>query len=321
MKLCLIIHPNNKSTILDRIAHEIGKVFEEPIYHYMDHMKSPEVLPKADHYFLTHYAMLPRLTEEVNPIITPITCLFTHDKWGNLPEFAKHFNLCKNVIAESPDGEEILRKAGVRDELISFVAEGGDSEMFKPHQRADDGAILVCGTNYEDGRKNPELIKKVIDLLPNRSFNLLGNDTWKEFGKTYDNAYWRDYDYKQYPEIFGYCSVYLSCSKLEGGGPNSLIEAMHANLIPVVSDTGNARQYIQHGYNGFIFPLDATAEHVAGLIERAYTFRPQDQLPFNDVWRTVTQYTWSNYAMQMKEIINGNYAETLSQGDYRFKPE
>jgi glycosyltransferase involved in cell wall biosynthesis len=315
MTLCFIIAPQNKSTILDRIAHEIGKVFDSPIYHY-----GPENLPKADHYFVTHYSMLPIVMAQVNPEATPVTCFFTHDK-GNLPFFVDQFNMCHAVIAESPEGEELLRKIGVDDEHLHFVAEGGDNEAFKPHQRTDDGAILVCGVNYEDGRKNPELIKRVIDLLPKRTFEIIGNN-WESVLEPKDNIiYHKDLDYKNYWGIYGIGSVYLSCSKLEGGGPNSLIEAMHANLIPVVSDTGNARQYIQHGYNGFIFPLDASAEHVASLIERAYKFRPQDQLPFNDVWRTVTQYTWANYAIQMKEIITGNYATTLNQGEYAFKPE
>ena len=99
------------------------------------------------------------------------------------------------------------------------------------------------------------------------------------------------------------CSVYLSCSKLEGGGPNSLIEAMHANLIPVVSDTGNARDYIVHGTNGFIFPVDSTAEHVASLIERAFKFNPKRNFPFHDIWQTVRDFTWTNYANQVAEYL------------------
>lgn len=304
MKLCLIVHPNNKGTILDRIAHEIGKHFEEPIYHY-----GPTEIPKADHYFITHYSMLNQIMMQINPGITPVTCFFTHDK-GGLVNYIESFNLCHAVVAESPEGEDLLRSLGVRDDILSFVPEGGDNEKFKPHQRTDDGAILVCGVNYEDGRKNPELVESVMKILPNRNFNRIGKGWSGEWNP----------DYSDYPKIYSNCSVYLSCSKLEGGGPNSLIEAMHANLIPVVSDTGNAREYIKHGYNGFIFPIDATPSHVASLIELAYKFRPQDELPFNDVWKTVGNYTWESYGLQMKEIISGDYSKTTSQGDYAFKP-
>lgn len=318
MKICFVVHENNRGTILDRIAHEIGKAFDEPIYHY-DTKGMMLNLPKADHYFVTHYSMLPKVLDEVNPDIYPVTVFFTHNK-GNIQNYIEQLNLCHSVIAESPEGQDLLIALGVRPELVHFVPESGDNEAFKPHQRTDDGAVLVCGTNYADGRKNPELIGKVINLLQNRKFILVGNN-WDNLSIEKSLATICTYDYIAYPEVFNKCSIYLSCSKLEGGGPNSLIEAMHANLIPVVSDTGNARQYIQHGYNGFIFPVDAKAEHVAELIEEAYRFRPQDNLPFNDVWRTVTQYTWPNYALQMKEIITGDYSKTLSQGDYKNKPE
>lgn len=305
MRLCLVVHPNNKGTILDRIAHEVGRKFDEPIYHY-----GPDNLPDADHYFVTHYSMLGKVLAQVNPAEKHVTAFFTHDK-GGVSAYLDAFNLCHSVVAESPEGLELLANIGVRPDILHFVAEGGDNVRFKPHQRVDDGKVLVCGRNYEDGRKNPELLYETMRLLPNRDFMFLGTG-WKDGLPV---------PYEMYPDYFNKCSVYLSCSKLEGGGPNSLIEAMHANLIPVVSDTGNARQYITHGYNGFIFPVDATPEHVASLIERAYRFRPQDELPFNDVWKTVGHYTWDSYGIQMKEIITGDYSKTLSQGDYAFKPE
>lgn len=101
MKLCLIVAPQNKSSILDRIAHEIGRSFDDPIYFYGIDDK-PETLrvelPKADHYFVTHYALLLNVMSKVNPGVTPVTCFFTHDK-GGLPHYIDAFNLCHSVIA------------------------------------------------------------------------------------------------------------------------------------------------------------------------------------------------------------------------------
>lgn len=307
MTLCFIIAPQNKDGILDRIATEIGRAFRMPIYHYGDYD-----LPKADHYFVTHYSMLPKVLEQVNPGITPVTCFFTHDK-GGLPNYVEAFNLCHSVIAESPEGMKLLASLGVMQDILHFVPEGGDNILFKPHVREATGDIVICGTNYADGRKNPNLIADVIrrwdELHPNpplgeqKTFRFAGTG-WGTTGVAL---------YSAFPTIFHTCSVYLSCSKLEGGGPNSLIEAMHANLVPVVSDTGNARQYIVDGYNGFIFPLDATPEEVVSLIEKAYLLNPQNALPYADIWQTVQQYTWANYALNMKEIITGDYSLTASQ--------
>lgn len=298
MKICFIVHSNNKGTILDRIAHEIGRGFDEAIYHY-----EAVNLPKADHYFVTHYSMLNLVMMGVNPATTPVTCFFTHDK-GSLYDFKESFNLCHSVVAESPEGMAILAKIGVKPEILHFVPEGGDNIAFKPHARTEDGAILVCGTNYSDGRKNPDLIKAIVEMKLGREFVFLGKD-WGELTSKVE--------YADYPKVYDKCSVYLSCSKLEGGGPNSLIEAMHANLVPVVSDTGNARQYIVDGYNGFIFPHDSTPEHVASLIEAAYKLTPQKSIPYADVWQTVRNFGWKEYALNMKEIITNDYSVTISQ--------
>jgi glycosyltransferase involved in cell wall biosynthesis len=297
MKICFIVHPNNKDTILDRIAHEIGKGFEESIYHY-----GVTDVPLAEHYFVTHYSMLPQVIMQVNPGITPVTVFYTHNK-GGLLNYLEAFNLCHSVIAESPEGMKELAALGVRQDILHFVPEGGDNEAFQPHARKNDGAILICGTNYADGRKNPEMIKRVLGLLQ-RDAIFIGKDWWNVTSPV---------EYKDYPEVFSKCSVYLSCSKLEGGGPNSLIEAMHSNLVPVVSDTGNAQQYIVDGYNGFIFPHDATPEYVAELIEKAYKLNLQDSLPYADIFGTVKDCTWKNYTLNMREIITNDYSLTASQ--------
>lgn len=303
MKLCFIIHPNNAGTILDRIAHEIGRGFEEPIYHY-----GASDIPKADHYFVTHYSMLNQVMMQTNPAINKVTCFFTHDK-GSLPSYLDSFNLCHAVVAENPEGRELLAKLGVREDILHFVPECADPNQFKPHARTDDGAILICGTNYVDGRKNPELIMKVFELFKgtDRRFEFIG-DGWPHHGQKLP--------YANYPSKFARCSVYLSCSKLEGGGPNSLIEAMHANLVPVVSDTGNTREYIVDGYNGFIFGKDATPEQIAELIEAAYKVSIQNTTPYNDVWQTVREFTWQAYGLQMKEIITNDYSITTSHGEF-----
>jgi len=268
MRICFIVHPNNKDTILDRIAHEIGKSFDEPIYQY-----GTEELPKSDHYFVTHYSMLPivvakyKMSLDYNLRINhdsknlPITSFFTHNK-GNIEQYIDVFNVCHAVVAESPQGMKELADLGVIQELLHFVPECADPNQFKPHSRTPDGAILVCGTNYADGRKNPELIYKVCELLKDKYSIIFCGNNWKD--KSGFDIISRPYE--EYPKVYSECSVYLSCSKLEGGGPNSLIEAMHANLVPVVSDTGNAREYITNGYNGYIFDKDVTPEQVAGSI-------------------------------------------------------
>lgn len=286
-RVCFVISSNNKGYILDRIAKEIGKAFENPIFYYTDE----KILPKADKYFVTHYSLLGPVFKNSNS--AEIFCFFTHNK-GHLNDYLKYLKLCKAVIAENQEGLNILLENGLKKEKLYFVPECANPNQFKACKREEDGAILVCGTNYEDDRKNPKLIEQLVAKLPNRKFILLGKK-WESFS-TYKNVEICDVNYEEYLSVYHRCSVYLSASKLEGGGPNSLIEAMHANLVPVVSDTGNSRDYINSGYNGFVFSCNDSLEYIASLIEKAHEIKV-------DVFSTVKNFTWDFYASKMRSII------------------
>ncbi len=293
--ICFVVAQQNKGYILDRMAKEIGAVFKYPIYHY-----DKKYFPKVSKYFVTHYSLLEFVLAEIDHKIIPINCLFTHDK-GNLDRYVEMLNLCEWVIAESREGVDTLIKYGVKKELLKFVPECADRKQFPKVERKKEGLILVCGTNYADERKNPQLIKQIVEALPHKHFILLGKD-WDDFA-SFKNVTIGKTDYKDYWSIYKECTVYLSCSKLEGGGPNSLIEAMHTNIVPVVSDTGNARDYIQHGKNGFIFSLNSGHEEVVKLIEKAYEFDADKNNSGRDISETVTKFTWKSYGYQVKKYL------------------
>jgi glycosyltransferase involved in cell wall biosynthesis len=293
--ICFYVAESNKGYILDRMAKEIAKVYQDPVFHYTN-----STFPKASIYFATHYSLLPFLLSEVNPNHSKVACLFTHDK-GHLELYSKYLNLCSKVIAESKEGMDVLVRYGVNPDILSYVPECADPNQFTPRPRHSDGAILVCGKNYSDGRKNPDLIAAVLSQLKHRTFIFLG-ENW-EITKPFPNAISISEIYPKYPAIYHLCSVYLSCSKLEGGGPNSLIEAMHANLVPVASNTGNAVDYISHGVNGYIFPHDATAEQVCELIENAFSLDVPKLTGGLDVTQTVSAFTWPSYAATIKAML------------------
>lgn len=292
--VCFVVALQNKGYILDRMAKEIGKTFKLSLFHY-----ERKNFPKVKKYFVTHYSLLQFVFREVDPEVAEVSCLFTHDK-GNLDDYVSMLNCCSHVIAENQEGVDVLLKYGIRKELLSFVPECADSSQFRHVDRKQDGAVVICGTNYSDERKNPQLIKQVIAALPHRKFIFLGKD-WQDFA-TFPNVTISKAEYRDYWSVYSQCSVYLSCSKLEGGGPNSLIEAMHTNLVPVVSDTGNARDYISHGKNGFIFSLNSDYAQVVEMVEQAYQFTPEKNNG-KDVYQTVSSFTWKDYGNRVKEIL------------------
>lgn len=291
----MIVAPQNVHWVLDRIAHEVGdRLAGEVVY-----TNFPLAVPEASNYFVTHYTLVPKLLRQVNPAHARIVCLFTHESTP-VANYLDALNLCHAIICENNAEFDRLLRYGVRPELLHMVVEGGDPARFQPHQRTGTGSILVSSACY--ARKNPPLFFEVTRLLPERKFVLVGKD-WDPNELPLNVEYHDRVDYARYPELYAGCDVFLSCSTLEGGGPASLIEAMHANIMPVVSDTGNAREYIVPGYNGFIFPVDASAERVAQLVERAYTLNPKFVPPYSDVSDTVAHLTWENYARQVAQVF------------------
>jgi glycosyltransferase involved in cell wall biosynthesis len=297
MSLCMIVAPQNTHWVLDRIAKEVGSRYGGEVSYCYD----LNAIPKADSYFVTHYSLLTKVFATVNPAFHKVTCLFTHESVP-LHVMKDVMNLCHRVVCENQVETQHLKDAGINPNLLSMVVECSDPVLFRPHSRTGKGAVLVSSAYYP--RKNPKLLREVIEACVDLDFIVVGKN-WPKENFPLNVTYHEDVPYESYPEIYGKCDVFLSCAKLEGGGPGGLIEAMHSNIFPVVSDTGNAREYIVDGYNGHIFPIDATATQISELIRKAYKADIQESLPYNDIWQTVQHYNWDAYASQMKDIING----------------
>jgi glycosyltransferase involved in cell wall biosynthesis len=294
----MIVAGQNKHWVLDRIAKEIGGRYGSDVSYCYDISN----IPVADSYFVTHYSLLPAVFRKVNPAFKKVICFFTHESVP-IASLKDVMNLCYAVVTENKVEWEHLIEAGIKSNILHTVIECADNKKFRPHSRTGNGKVLISSAYYP--RKNPRLLLEVIQSLPEVQFKIIGKD-WRIVFTSFKNVeYLESLDYEKYQEEYEKCDVFLSCATLEGGGPGGLIEAMHSNLVPVVSDTGNAREYIIDRYNGFIFPVDAKAETVAELIKMAYKTQLQESLPYNDIWQTVQHYNWDTYAEQMKEIIDG----------------
>jgi glycosyltransferase involved in cell wall biosynthesis len=298
MSLCMIVASQNQHWVLDRIAKEIGSRYGKEVSYCYD----LDNIPTADNYFVTHYSLLPKVLLRVNPAKAHITCFFTHESVP-ISAMKDYMNLCYAVVTENMVEFRHLIEAGINPDLLHTVIECSDNHLFRPHSRTGKGKVLISSACY--ARKNPRLLNEIIKLSPDMNFKVIGKDWNGNLIQLPNVEYLDNLPYENYPEEYGKCDVFLSCATLEGGGPGGLIEAMHSNLFPVVSDTGNSREYIMQGYNGFIFPIDSKPEAIVSIIKDAYKASPQDSLPYNDIWQTVQHYTWDYYAVQMKEIIDG----------------
>ena len=283
--------------ILDAICREIGS--RQPcswkvVYH-------PEPAPPAKNLFYSHYALLEKknVTRKLETVGDPkVFVWYTHPREENPLTVAKRllaFEQVTKVVFACESNRQAWVSRGLSEDKTAVVLGGADGSMFRFHERGS-GVVGLSSSFYE--RKNPDRLLEVVKLLPHRQFLLLGRN-WNRYARFEElralaNFGYRSAPYREYPSIYATFDVFLSMSSLEGG-PIPLIEAMMCNAVPVASRTGLAPDVIQHGRNGFIFDLDASAVEIAELIEAAYS------LPGN-VRETVQRYDWDNFSASVVNL-------------------
>lgn len=279
--------------ILGGIAREMAKYWGGKCATY--YVGDPG-LPRARVYFFCHFSHIPRVTLD-NPWLNlrNAVAFFTHPKESFHPLNPNYWWLkwCRHVVCMSSQSVHDLAQSGIRN--TSFSVGGADPAIFKPHARTGQGAVGFCCAFHL--RKSPYLLFEIVKNMPHRNFILLGRH-WKSFEKFEEmkalpNLEYAEASYKEYPGYYARMDVFASVSNLEGG-PIPLLEAMMCNIVPVVSDTGFARDAVRHGENGFIFPVDANAEEVCALIEQAYALQA-------DTGRDALAFTWQAFTHHIRD--------------------
>ncbi|NHC38023.1 glycosyltransferase family 4 protein [Scytonema millei VB511283] len=293
--LVFVIFEESKGWILEAICKEIATYFKgKYCFHY-----SPSSLPLSKGYFFAHYSFYVACLK-LNPCLWGSKSLifYTHPKGiMNNEEFVYAMNCSTKVISMCSQFATQMLKDGVKPEKVSFIIGGGaDPKIFRSHQRMN-GAIGFCTAYY--ARKDPDRIFNIIKMLPHREFILLGRD-WDRYEKFTEltampNFSYIEASYTEYPSYYTQMDVFVSAAILEGG-PIPLIEAMMCNVVPVASKTGFAPDIINHGKNGFLFDVDASAESVCKLIEQAYQIE-------TDIRKTVEHLTWNNFSLAVQQLL------------------
>ena len=292
-----------KNWILDGIAKEIGSRSQKSwSIFYCD--KVPKHLPKAKNYFFMHQALLKKFVKLGLVDLSQgsdVNCWYTHprdeDK-KSINQFLDIFSKVNKIVFACSKNYDLWISRGLDPTRGCVVLGGFDSARFTSHDRKLSNTIGVCSSFYE--RKNPELLFNIVSKMRDKRFILIGKN-WESYAR-YEalvglgNLQYVTAKYEDYPDYYKKCKVFLSTSKLEGG-PIPLMEAMACNCFPVVSETGFAKDIINHGSNGFLFETSSTANTVSELIEKAYIM---DNI---DISSTVSEYSWDNFSKNIYRIL------------------
>lgn len=292
--VCLVPH-GTKGWILDGIAREILRYWPlkgEIAYRVKN-------LPCANTYFVAEQTLVKRAILSAPWVLQgTLFVWYTHPLGRQVEgqDLVFWLNQTTKVVTTNSHLCDELIAQGVSREKVTYVIGGAEPELFRGHERRSDGVVGMSMAYYE--RKDPDRVLSVVKAMPHRSFVLVGRN-WKDFPKfnellRCENFEYLESPYEDYPKIYRRFSVFLSPARLEGG-PIPLLETMMENVVPVASDTGFARDIIEHGVNGYVFPTDASTEKVCGLIDEAFANT-------SDVRSTVMQYSWERFTQRLHEL-------------------
>lgn len=292
--LVFVLPDNGKGWILDGICREIAaRYIGNLVFHY-----GTGDLPSSTAYFFSHYWLLKSAILK-QPILWDRRkyVWFTHPKKElgiSDAELAYLLNLTNMTICTCFAFEKMLIELGVDKTRLTTVLGAADPSLFTFHERGGN-TVGFSSAYYE--RKCPDKMLGIMQSMPDMQFILLGRgwDRWDKFEKmlTLKNFEYVETEYANYPQYYRKMDIFVSTSVLEGG-PIPLIEAMMANIFPVVSDTGFARDIIHHGENGFIFPVDSDISSICELIRQA-------RMNTTNIRETVINLSWENFS---KNIIS-----------------
>ncbi|RKK01217.1 glycosyltransferase [Pseudoroseomonas wenyumeiae] len=283
------MHISARGWILEKICREIaeesGGTFTFVYSERNDSITS--TIPRARAYFFAHYALYTHaLAKHPELHSASLFVWFTH------PDFSKGIGIDDLVFAlqqadliftaNSGHGAA-LSVIGISKKNIRTFYGGADPQNFRPHSRGR-GKVAFVGAYYE--RKQPDRMLQVMQAMPETSFLLLGPSPesvenkgllWANYSRYTElqnlkNLEIAEVDYSQYPAQFARADVYVSLSNLEGG-PIPLIEALMANVVPVVTRTGFCEELVTHGKNGFLLETDAPITEIINAIRAALQFK------------------------------------------------
>ncbi|HYN76469.1 MAG TPA: glycosyltransferase family 4 protein [Lamprocystis sp. (in: g-proteobacteria)] len=299
-ELLFVVLASARGWILDGICKDLLRHYPAPAR--ICYLEEGQRLPPASAYFFIHYFIaMVALAHDPNVWRARRLVWYTHPSDELIPapesEIRYALNSMNRVICTNRRDEGQLIARGVSAQRVTTLLGAADPDLFQSGPRPGTGGVCLSSAYYP--RKNPELIAAVVRAMPDLRFVLLGKDWehWDGFAalRACPNFEYLTLPYRDYPAQYRRLDCYLSASRLEGG-PIPLIETMMCNLVPVVSDTGFARDLVRHGENGYLFPVDARPEQVAALIRQALGNR-------SDVAATVAHLSWQAMAQGLHRHV------------------
>jgi glycosyltransferase involved in cell wall biosynthesis len=315
--ICFVLNVNSRGWILEKICRVIERASGGICFHLFsernDDLSYP--LPAARHYFFAHFALGVTVTRKHPEVLAANSFVwFTHpdfSKGVTKEDIVRLAGACTAVFTPCSANRFMLAEWGAAPETISVPLGGADPASFRPKTRTGQGSIGFVGAYYE--RKQPARMLEIARLMPEQEILLVGPrpqdvenpllawPNWPGFAefRALPNVRYVEAAYDEFPQWYQRLDVYCSTSLTEGG-PIPAIEAMMSNVMPVISDTGFARDIVAHGSTGYIFDPAAPAAEIVALIRRALADTT------TDVAAAAAAFSWDSFGQAIWRTMRGD---------------
>ena len=230
-------------------------------------------LPQADFYFFSHIGIFKNYSSRFpDRFENKSAILYTHDE-GNLgspSEQAATLNKAYRVHFNCSSDATRLMSAGLLQHKVRVVL-GAVDENCKPLEVGEFAYPTIVLASRFSKRKGLGILPEVVSSLPNWHFLILGRG-WKKFLRTSglinnSRVQYEKFNFLNRNKLMPKAQIFLSLSSLEGG-PIPLLEAMRFGLIPVVTNTGFAKDIITPSIDGIILELPIDSIKVVEAIKK-----------------------------------------------------
>lgn len=235
-------------------------------------------LPKADlHFFMQQDLLVDCFNRGWISDKNPLIVRYTHNN-KEMSNYKQVFQIASSITTENSKLKKEMVQLGIEKEKINILPHPIKWELFSSVKDVNKTRDVIFVSNFYK-RKRPDIIADLIRANPHVSFTLYGKN-WEYFPLFAEllerpNFQYLSFNYHEYARVLAKHRVFCSVSDIEGG-PVPLLESLTAGLIPVVTDTGYARDVIPQNLIDYIVPTSPEIDLLSRKIQVALKEKSQN---------------------------------------------
>jgi glycosyltransferase involved in cell wall biosynthesis len=281
-----------RGSMLNITSLRIHRFFLKPSLSYLN---SFDVIITSAHW-------QPQELMDVGVSVKKIVHVIHHPHTDNSTSLENYFKASElRVIASSEATANQLTLIGMSKPRV--ISLGVDLDVFRQRERSTDVKEFNFGLFfYNHPRKNPELVKKIVNHLQNSysfsNIHIFGNG----FPKIQGVSVFEDLNESDYALKLSQLHLFIYVSRFEGFGLPPL-EAMACGVPVISSSVGATSDYIIPEKNGKLLSVNSDLTDWTNAINQLFNDKSNRVNMGQEGQKTASGWSWENTANQYSKFI------------------